>query len=79
MRRIEITPSSSWPIGRRIILLDAYMRNPIDAKVTRHPNADHVIVEDDRGVVYFARTDRITGFSTVDRQRKVDDFADILG
>ncbi|WP_425962690.1 hypothetical protein [Rhizobium nepotum] len=77
--KTEVTPSSNWSIGRRIILLDAYMRNPIDVKVTRHPNADHVIVEDDRGVVYFARTDRITGYSTSGKTREVEDFADILG
>lgn len=76
--KIDVTPSSNWPVGRRIVLLDAYMRNPIEVKITKHPNGDHLLCEDERGVVYYARTDRATGFvenSSID----LDDFADILG
>ncbi len=83
MKMPTVTPSPDWPIGRRVVLLDAYLRNPIEVKVTKHANADHLITEDDRGVVYYARTDRITGFAddyVIEREDvELIDFADILG
>lgn len=78
MRRIEITPSVNWPVGRKISLLDAYMQNPITVKITRHPNADHLVCEDERGVVHYARTDRVEGFVN-EPTNPIDDFSDILG
>lgn len=77
MKPIPVTPATDWPVGRKIVLLDAHLQNPITVKVTRHANADHLITEDERGVVYFARTDRVTGFC--DDDTPTDDFADILG
>ena len=53
MKMPTVTPSADWPIGRRVVLLDAYLRNPIEVKVTKHPNPDHLITEDDRGVVHY--------------------------
>jgi hypothetical protein len=71
-----VTPAANWPIGRRIVLLDAWLNNPREVKVTRHWNAEHIGAEDDRGIVYYAKTDRIEGFT----KPPVDpDFADILG
>lgn len=78
MRRTEITPSVTWPVGRKIILLDAYMQNPITVKIVRHPNADHLVCEDERGVVHYARTDRVEGF-VIEPVDSIDDFSDILG
>jgi hypothetical protein len=46
-------------IASKIILLDAWMKNPIEVKVTKHPNADHILAEDARGVVYYAHHARI--------------------
>ena len=81
MMKSEITPAVKWPIGSRIVLLDAWMKNPIEVRVTRHPNTDCVLTEDNRGIVYFARTDRISGFAegksgVTDRLSEYDD---ILG
>jgi len=78
MRKIEATPAANWPVGRKIVLLDAYLQNPVTVKITRHPNADHLICEDERGVVYYARTDRVEGFVT-EPVDSIDDFSDILG
>jgi hypothetical protein len=78
MKPISVTPSSNWPVSRRIVLLDAWMRNPIEVKITKHPNGDHLLCEDERGVVHYARTDRVTGFAD-DAAEMTDDFADILG
>lgn len=78
MRKIDVTPSTDWPVGRKVVLLNAYLQNPIEVKVTRHPNADHLVCEDERGVVYYARTDRVEGFIREPAPR-FDDFADILG
>lgn len=78
MRKIEATPAANWPVGRKIVLLDAYLQNPVTVKIMRHPNADHLICEDERGVVYYARTDRVEGFVT-ELVDSIDDFSDILG
>lgn len=78
MRKIEVTPSANWPIGRKIVLLDAYHQNPIQVRITRHPNVDHLACEDERGVVHYARTDRVEGFIG-DAPEPADDFEDILG
>ena len=73
----EITPASQWPIKRRIILLDAWMRNPIEVRVTKHWNDTHIGAEDDRGIVYFSRTDRIIGFASAPAS-VFDEFDDLL-
>lgn len=78
MRKIEITPAANWPIGSKIVLLDAWLQNPIHVRVTRHPNAEHLVCEDERGVVHYARTDRVEGFIG-EPAAPADDFADILG
>ncbi len=80
MKAIPVTPSADWPVGAKITLLDAYLQNPIDVRVKRHPNADHLVCEDERGIVHYARTDRVVGL--VDEsviEPAVDDFAEILG
>jgi hypothetical protein len=77
--KAEITPAADWPLGNRIVLLDAYMRNPIEVKVIRHPNADHLVGEDERGVVYYARTDRVVGSVPGNDDSGFYDFSDILG
>lgn len=74
----RVTPAADWPLRRHIVLRDAYLRNPIKVQVTRHANADHIIAEDAVGIVYYARTDRIEGFS-LDGSAIDEDFADILG
>ncbi len=79
MKPIPVTPSSDWPVGAKLTLLDAWLRNPITVKVTRHPNADHLVCEDERGVVHYARTDRVEGFAADHEESHLDDFADILG
>ncbi len=85
MKPVTVTPSSDWPISARIMLTDAYLQNPIEVKVRSHPNADHLVCEDDRGVVYYARTDRVAGFVNIDFVKPtlsasaLDEFADILG
>lgn len=56
-------PIAAWPVGRKIILVDAWMRNPIEVKVTGHPNAENLIAEDSRGVVYYAHHGRVKGFA----------------
>lgn len=68
------TSSASYPIGSRVILVDAWMRHPIEVKITKHWNAEHIGAEDANGIVYYAHTSRI-------RQRIVEttDFDDILG
>ena len=71
----EITPAADWLLKSRVVLLDAYMRNPIEVRITKHANENHVITEDDRGIVYFARTDRIVGFC----RQPVDEYEDLLG
>lgn len=76
--QIPVTPSSDWPVGAKITLLDAYLQNPIDVRVKRHPNTDHLVCEDERGIVYYARTDRVVGF-VGNVPDPIDDFADILG
>lgn len=79
--KTAVTPSTNWPLHSRIILLDAWMKNPIAVKVIKHPNDEHLVAEDDRGIVYYARTDRVVGpdpnFSQLTNIS--DDFADILG
>ncbi|QXV73577.1 hypothetical protein [Rhizobium phage RHph_X2_30] len=77
----EVTPATNWPLKSRIILLDAWMKNPIGVKVIKHPNADHLVAEDERGIVYYARTDRVVGFDPYfsGLTNIYDDFADILG
>ncbi|MNE51757.1 hypothetical protein D3C80_1464000 [compost metagenome] len=78
--KMQITPASDWPITSQISLLDPYYRNPVNVKVVKHANADHIIAEDARGIVYFARTDRIASEPVqhfVDIE--FDDFSDILG
>ncbi len=77
----NVTPASNWPIKSRVILLDAWMRNPVRVKITRHPNVDHIVAEDLTGIVYYARTDRIEG-KDPDSMEVVDlfpEFSDILG
>lgn len=87
--RGKVTPVTDWPVGHKIVLLDAWLQCPREVKVTRHWNADHIGAEDDKGVVYYAKTDRIEGFVLqVDSDfddifgaaaKPADDFADILG
>jgi hypothetical protein len=57
---VAVASLAQWPVGTRVELLDAWFRNPIEVKVTKHPNAEHIISEDDRGVVYYAHYKRIT-------------------
>lgn len=57
----QLRPAKDFPVGWNITLLDVYMRNPIDVRVTRHPNSENIVAEDPRGVVYYASTGRIVG------------------
>lgn len=68
-------PVARWPIHRRIVLLDAYMRNPIEVTIKHHWNDTHIGADDDRGVRHFAHVARIAGFAP----DPVTEFDDILG
>lgn len=60
-------------VGSKLILLDAWMRNPIEVKVTKHPNASNILAEDARGVVYFAHHSRIEKVLSSKPRRDFDD------
>ena len=77
----QLRPAKDFPVGWNITLLDAYMRNPIDVRVTRHPNADNIVAEDPRGVVYYAGTGRIVGEARqpTHEKRTVSVELDLLG
>ena len=75
----KLTPATDWPIGSKIVLLDAYMRNPIEVKVVAHWNAEHIGGEDARGIAYYAKTDRIVGFAANGKPvSALDEFDDVL-
>lgn len=79
------TSLANWPVGSRIILVDAWMRNPIEVKITRHWNAEHIGAEDSAGIVYYAHIGRIKSrvadeFDDIFQLKQtVDDFADVFG
>ena len=78
----EDTPVAAFPVGSKVVLLDAWMRNPRVVTITKHASANHIISEDARGVVYFANITRISGkVEDTERSTKVDwaEFADVLG
>lgn len=67
----------AWPVGRRVTVLDAWMRNPVEAKIFRHWNSEHVGAEDDRGLRYYAHVGRLRNLNI--QKPDVSDFDDILG
>ena len=71
---------STFAIGSKITLLDAWMRNPRQVRVIKHPDyaPDSVITEDARGVIYTAKTSRIVG-EAVTARPTVEDLDDLLG
>lgn len=74
-------PSTDFPIGWSITLVDAYMRDPRSVRVTKHPNPNHILAEDERGIVYYAHTGRIVGVAQApvyDRKTPAVEF-DLLG
>lgn len=70
-------PVDAWPVGSRVVLLDAWMKNPVEVKIFRHWNADHIGADDDKGLRYYAHVGRIERgiFTELD----LDEFEDILG
>jgi hypothetical protein len=54
-------PSTDFPIGWECTVLDAWMRDPTEVRITRHPNETHILGEDARGIVHYAHTGRIVG------------------
>lgn len=75
-------PVKAYPVGRRAILLDAWMRNPVEVKITAHANSSHFISEDARGVVYFAHVGRVTRLISEEpaaSHPEWEEFSDILG
>lgn len=75
----QITPATDWPIGGKATLVDAYYRNPVAVRVTKHANVDHIIAEDVKGIIYFACTDRLTRLAGENVCPQEDDFSDVLG
>jgi len=70
-------PVDAWPVGNRVVLLDAWMRNPVEVKIIRHWNADHVGADDVTGLRYYAHVGRIE--RRISKELELDDFDDILG
>jgi hypothetical protein len=68
-------PVLKWPIGRRVVIVDAYGKNPTEAVIKHHWNSTHAGADDDRGIRHFVHVDRIKRFVTVAE----DEFDDILG
>jgi hypothetical protein len=73
-------PVEAWPVGSVVILLDAWMRNPVEVKIIRHWNADHIGAECGHGLRYYAHVGRIElSISRPAAPRSIDEFDDILG
>lgn len=70
--------SSLWQIGDKIVMLDAWMRNPTAGRIVMLPNAENVVMEDERGVRHYGSTARIVDDPPASRNKK-DEFADLLG
>lgn len=89
IRTTDARPSSLWPAGTKVTMLDAWMKNPRDGKVVYLPNADHVVMEDGRGIRHFGHTSRIiseppainSDFNDLlgDTNEDENDFSDLLG
>ncbi len=77
MKEKSLHTASDYPVGSSVTLLDAWMRNPRKVRITKHPDYDpySIICEDERGVVYTAKTSRIVDEPT----KGLDEIDDLLG
>lgn len=74
----ENRPNTLWPVGTHVEFVDAWGRNPVQARVIRHINQFEVLAEDARGVRHCGQTWRIAT-APVPAGGFDDQFRDLLG